>query len=162
LLERKQERYYQQVLVDGHWVNVYMKSLSKGDILFLIGSMTAKELGTIYRSRWSIEVLLQSMKKRGFDLESTHLRCRKKIKKLVALVAIAFAFSLLAGRQYDQKVKKIKTKKNGYKANSFFRKGLDLLKDYLNNKPIADEQFWDQALDRFYHWIRIRLVYFKT
>lgn len=161
LLESKEQRYYQRVIVDGQWVNVSIKSLPKGDILFLIGSVTAKELGPIYRKRWSIEVLFQSMKKRGFDLESTHLRCLQKINKLIALVAIAFAFCLLAGKHYHQKVKKIKTKNHGYKANSFFRKGLDLLRDYLNNKPIADEKFWNQAVERIYHWMKIQLLYLK-
>ena len=163
LLQSKEERYYQRVIVDGQWVNVCIKSLPKGDILFLIGSVAAKELGTIYRKRWSIEVLFQSMKKRGFDLESTHLRCLKKLKKLIALVAIAFAFCLLAGKHYHQKVKKIKTKNHGYKANSFFRKGLDLLRDWLNGKPIADDNFWSQAVDRIYHWmnIQLQLIYTK-
>ena len=161
LLESKGQRYYERVIVDGQWVNVSMKSLPKGDILFLIGSVAAKELGPIYRKRWSIEVLFQSMKKRGFDLESTHLRCLHKLKKLIALVAIAFAFCLLAGRHYHQKVKKIKTKNHGYKANSFFRKGLDLLRDWLNNKPIADDLFWSQALERISHWMSLQLLHLK-
>ncbi len=53
--------------------------------------MEARHLGQVYRRRWTIEACFQSFKSRGFDLESTHLKHLAKLKKLVALVSIAFA-----------------------------------------------------------------------
>lgn len=79
------------------------------------------------------------MKERGFDLENTHLQDNEKLKKLVALVSIAYAFCASLGIYHHQKVKKIKTKNNGYKANSFVRHGINLIREWLrpdNQIPI--------------------------
>jgi hypothetical protein len=162
LLEQNLERFYEQVIVDGQWLNVSLKQLLHGEILFLAGTFPAKQLGLLYGKRWSIEVLFQSLKKRGFDLESTHLRCLAKLKKLIALVSIAFACCVAAGQHEHRKRKKIKIKKHGYKANSFFRKGLDKLRDWLSDKPIALEAFWNQAVERLIRWMihlyKIKLI----
>lgn len=56
-----------------------------------------KFMGQLYRKRWSIEVCFQNMKRRGFDLEDTHLQDDEKLKKLVALASIAYAFSASLG-----------------------------------------------------------------
>jgi hypothetical protein len=61
---------------------------------------------------------------RGFDLESTHLQCPKKLSKLLVFISIMVALRVKIGEYCHEKVQKIKTKKHGYKANSFFRKGL--------------------------------------
>jgi hypothetical protein len=76
-------------LVDGVWGNGYLKQLSSGDLLYLLGTMEACHLASVYRRRWTIEACFQSFKSRGFDLESTHLKDLARLKKLVALVSIA-------------------------------------------------------------------------
>lgn len=132
LLTGKETRYFCDVLVDGIVTNMMVKKLKpkkgKNEYLFLIGNIPSKELGKVYRLRWSIETLFQQFKGRGFDLESTHLQCPEKLKKLLALVSIAVAVCICIGEIYHEKVKKIKNKNHGYMANSFFRKGLDLLR----------------------------------
>jgi hypothetical protein len=45
------------------------------------------------QTRWAIEVLFGHLKKKGIDLESTHLRDRRKIDKLLAVVSLAFLFT---------------------------------------------------------------------
>ena len=87
-------------------------------------------MGQLYRKRWSIEVCFQNMKRRGFNLEDTHLQDDEKLKKLVALVSIAYAFCASLGIYYHQKVEKIRKKNHGYKANSFVRKGIDLIQEW--------------------------------
>jgi IS4 transposase len=81
LLKGHQKRYFQGVIVDGIRCNIYLQKLNENDYLFLIGSAYSKKLGEIYRKRWSIEVCFQSLKTRGFNLESSHLRDREKMKK---------------------------------------------------------------------------------
>jgi len=59
--------------VDGQWINVCLKQLDKQEILYLIGALSPRELGSLYRRRWSIETapadrLFQSLKKREFDI----------------------------------------------------------------------------------------------
>lgn len=159
LLESKEERYFQECRVDGVWCNVMLKRLPKGEFLYLIGNLPAKSLGKHYRKRWSIEVLFQSFKNRGFDLESTHLKCNDKLRKLLVFVGIAVAICVKAGEYHHQKVQKIKYKKHGYKANSFFRKGLDLIRGGLKNPQDGFIHFWQECIALFIRWIEIQLFY---
>lgn len=125
-----QPLYLKDCLVDGVWVNVYLKKLSDGDFLFLIGTLKEpKHLGQVYRKRWTIEVMFQSFKSRGFNIKNTHMKATYKLKKLVGLVAIAFVICNSLGIYKHKKVQKIKTKKHGYKAKSFCRTGIDWIRD---------------------------------
>ena len=137
-------------LVDGVVGHVWVMLLEDGDYLFLFGTVEVKFMGQLYRKRWSIEVCFQNMKKRGFDLEDTHLQDNGKLKKLVALVSIAYAFCASLGIYYHQKVEKIKTKNHGYKANSFVRKGIDLIQDWFR----AENDMPDKVINRFLCFIR--------
>lgn len=159
LLTQKDERYFHDCMIDGVWGNSMMKTLLEGDFLFLIGSIPAKKLGETYRKRWSIEVLFQSFKERGFDLESTHLKCNEKLSKLLVFVSLAVAICIRVGEYYHQKVQNIKTKKHGYKANSFFRKGLNLLREGLKNPKEAFIRFWIKCIDLFVRWVTLQLTY---
>lgn len=156
LLSTKKERFYHHVRVDGVWVNLHIKELIEGDYLFLIGTFSAKQLGDLYRKRWCIETLFQSLKSRGFNLENSHLRDIDKFKKLFALVSIAFAICLTIGREYVDKTQKIKIKKHGYPSKSIFRGGLDWLRNSFNGKH---EPIFYQLLSKFARWINIQLSY---
>lgn len=145
-------------LVDGVWGNVYLKRTAEGDLLYLFGTMEAKHLGTVYRRRWTIEACFQAFKGRGFDLERTHLRQLEKLKKLVAMVSIAYALCVSMGIYQDERVKKIKVKKHGYKANSFFRTGLDKIREMLRMK--AKE--WHQRIEVFVRWINRQLQHYQN
>lgn len=162
LLSGHAQRFYQQVLVDGQWVNVYLKQLDKYEILYLIGTSGPRELGRLYRRRWSIETLFQSLKERGFNVESSHLQSLEKLKKLLGLVAMAFGFCLVAGHHYHRKVRLIPLKGHGYKSLSYFRKGKDQLQDWLANKPVALYAVWEAALERAYCWLRCQLTYYQS
>lgn len=159
LLNEKDERYFHGCMVDGVWGNSMFKTLDKGEYLFLIGNIPAKKLGSVYRQRWSIEVLFQSFKERGFDLESTHLKCNEKLSKLLVFVSLAVAICVKVGEHYHQKVQEIKTKKHGYKANSFFRKGLNLLREGLKNPKEAFIRFWAECISLFTRWVALQLTY---
>lgn len=127
LLATQSERYFHQVIMDGVRLNIALKKLPD-DYLIVGGSLAAKKLFRHYRYRWSIETFFQSLKKRGFHLEETHLKALDRLKKLMAMVSIAFVFCWQVGYYYHQHRSPIPLKKHGYKANSFFRKGLDLLR----------------------------------
>ena len=55
-----------------------------------------------YKKRWAIEVLFGHLKKKGFNLESTHLRERRRIDKLVAVLLWLF-YTPLVGASYSNK-----------------------------------------------------------
>lgn len=152
-LAREQVLYLKDCLVDGVWGQVYLKRLTTGDLLYLFGTMEANYLGQIYRRRWTIEACFQAFKGRGFDLESTHLKDLVKLKKLVALVSIAFAMCVSLGIYQHERVKKIKTKKHSYKANSFFRHGLNTIREMLKK----DQEKWQQFIAKFIRWLNFKL-----
>lgn len=159
LLANQAERYFQGCMVDGIGCNVMLKKLSDHDFLFLMGNLSAKQLGGFYRRRWCIEVLFQTFKARGFDLESTHLQCPKKLSKLLVFVSIAVALCVKIGEYYHEKVQKIKTKNHGYKANSFFRKGLDLMRRGLKSVTKDFIELWQDCISIFTRWIDLQLAY---
>ncbi|MDR8139186.1 transposase [Acinetobacter baumannii] len=81
--------------------------------------------GQDYALRWEIETLFSCLKGRGFNLENTRLTDPRRVKKLIAVLAISFCWCYLTGEwQHDQK-KAIKIKKHGRLSMSLFRYGLD-------------------------------------
>ena len=78
-----------------------------------------------YALRWEIETLFSCLKGRGFNLENnTRLTDPRRVKKLIAVLAIGFCWCYLTGEwQHDQKSDKIK--KHGRLSVSLFRYGLD-------------------------------------
>jgi hypothetical protein len=157
-LVQEQTLHLKDCLVDGVWGQVFLKRLAAGDLLYLFGSMEAKYLGQVYRRRWTIEACFQAFKGRGFDLESTHLKDLAKLKKLVALVSIAFGLCVNVGIYQHQRVQPIKVKTHGYKANSFFRHGLNTLREMLKK----DQQNWQQFSAKFIRWLNLKLSLYHS
>lgn len=93
-----------------------------------------------YQKRWGIEVLFSAMKKRGFNFEETRLTEIERIRKLVALLALAFTWAHLVGIWLAQQ-KPLKIKKHGYPEQSLFRYGLDHLQYLLLNIQEKLEDF---------------------
>ncbi len=152
-LATEQPMYLKDCLVDGVWVNVLLKKLSDGDYLFLIGTLKdPKHLGQVYQRRWTIETLFQSFKSRGFDIESTHIKDPDRLKKLVTLVSIAFAICISLGIYQHEKVQKIKIKKHGYKAKSFCRAGIDLMRDLCKQSV----EVFEKTIGKFLRYLIIQ------
>jgi hypothetical protein len=126
------ESWLQNIKINSIEVNIGFKKLLKDgknrkeeDYLAIITNQKGSKALFQYQKRWSIETFFQSIKKRGFDIEATHLNQIDRIKKLFALVALAFSFCVALGWYQHSKVKAIPLKNHGYKQNSFFRKGMD-------------------------------------
>ncbi len=77
----------------------------------------------MYAQRWEVETLFAALKSRGFNLEASHLRHGERLDKLLALLAITFAWAHLVG-EWLHEHKPIHVKKHGRFAKSFFRYGL--------------------------------------
>ncbi len=94
----------------------------------------------LYAQRWSIETLFGCLKSRGFDLEATRLRDDARVERLMALLALTFAFAYRVGLWLAQR-KPIRVKGHGRKARSVFRVGLDHLRGVLLNWPYRGKEF---------------------
>ena len=148
-------------LVDGVVAHVWVKRLESGDFLFLLGTVNAEFMGQLYRKRWTIETVFQSFKERGFDLESTHLQSISKLKKLIAFVSIAYGLCRSFGIYYHQKVQNIKTKKHGYKAVNFVRKGIDLIRQHFRHSKTPDAAM-EQTLIKLLRWLNLQIAHYRA
>jgi hypothetical protein len=77
----------------------------------------------IYRKRWTIECGFACLKRKGFNLEDTHLIHAQRLETLMGIVAIAFAWTLRIGLAACTP----KRKNHGYNANCRFTIGKQLL-----------------------------------
>lgn len=108
-------------------VKLYISALQleNGELLLVVSPQFNANAIQDYALRWEIETLFSCLKGRGFNLENTRLTDPRRVKKLIAVLAISFCWCYLTGEwQHDQK-KAIKIKKHGRLSMSLFRYGLD-------------------------------------
>lgn len=155
LLKTRSKNYLSNVIVDGVYVNCYVSKDKKGELLYLIGTISAKELPQIYRKRWAIEVVFQALKSRGFHIEESRLKCIKKYRKLFALVTIAYTICWAVGIQQG-KNKPVKTKKHGYPQYSVFRRGMNYIKKAFKTNQNRDiETTFDNVILKIIQKLKI-------
>ena len=95
-----------------------------------------------YQRRWGIEILFGHFKKKGLNLEDTHLRDAERIDSLIAVVTLSFFYSFGWGI-----VLKNQSGQSVYiKRKSYFRAGLEHVIEMLNQpERLADQ--WNQFLE---------------
>lgn len=121
------------------------KRLKQEALCVVSNRLQGKQALAAYKLRWGIEVLFGHLKKKGFNLEDTHLRDPDKIDKLIAIVSLSFLFTLGFGM-----LLKARDKANALsKRKSHFRYGLDELRKALSNPTIHHH-----LLKLFEHWIK--------
>mgnify|MGYP001098154636 CR=1 FL=1 len=94
-----------------------------------------EEANALYRERWQVETAFKALKTSGFNIEETHLTDLERIRKLFALVLLAFAWVYKAGIYLDS-LFPIKIKKHGRKAKSLFKYGLNYIANLLLSNDI--------------------------
>ena len=109
-------------------------------LLILMGS-DPEEAIQRYRRRWEIETLFGATMSRGFDLEATHLRAPSRIRKLIALLPVAFIWAHLVGLWRQEREGPLRRKKHGCLEKSVFRYGLNHLRRLLLLAVNAEEAF---------------------
>ena len=118
-------------------------------LLLVSNRFQGKKALDLYRRRWGIERLFGPLKKKGFDLEATHMTDVIKLEKLFAVVVLAFLFSYSWGcylRASGRRSSRQSQRK------SLFRLGLeDILK--LLNSPFQTPQR-SEELKEFLHWLK--------
>ncbi len=124
----------------GHWL--YLAGLRQGDGSLLVVATDHAPATAIsdYALRWGIETLFGCLKTRGFCLESTHLKDRERLKKLITLLTLAFCWAHRVGEWLVEQ-RPIPLKNHGRKAKSLFRTGLDYLRHILLNLDSHNQQY---------------------
>jgi len=93
----KKAKTYEKKEVFGMPLYFACKHIKKGraDYLYVVSNhLEPIEALETYKKRWSIEVLFGHLKKKGFNLESTHMKAAEKIDKLIAVLALSFLFTV--------------------------------------------------------------------
>jgi len=142
---------YERKEVFGLQLYFGVKSIQKGraDYLYVVSNkLTPLHALEVYRSRWSIEVFFGHLKKKGFNLENTHMSDKTKINKLIAVLALAFLFTIGFGVLLKEK----NTLTAHQKRKSTFRLALDLL-----NSMFAQPSKYKEKEELFEHWVSSRV-----
>jgi hypothetical protein len=113
--------------------------LPKGEYLIVVSERETGSALADYAKRWEIETLFGCLKTRGFCLEATHVTDTERLRKLLALVALAFCWAHVGGEWLSAQ-KPLPIKQHGRKAVSIFRHGLDHLRRILCNQLCQAER----------------------
>ena len=122
--------------VDIFGANVFLAGSrsERGELMIVATNQSPKNTIEIYLRRWEIESLFQNLKGRGFQFEKTHMTELYRIEKLVAVLAVAFAWANYVG-EWRAAIKpiifKIFRDKRQRPQNSFFRYGLDYIREAI-------------------------------
>ncbi len=102
----------------------------EGELVVLVCNANPDKALVRYSQRWQIETLFSALKTRGFNLEDTHMTTIQRLDKLLALLAIAFAWAHLVG-EWCYRQRSLKPKAHGYLPKSYFKRGLDALRSAI-------------------------------
>jgi len=128
------------------------KSIKKGraDFVYVASNkLKPHEALEVYKERWSIEVLFGHLKKKGFNFENTHMTDKAKIDKLVAVLTLAFLFTI----GFGVLLKERNTLNVHQKRKSTFRLALDLLHSMFQ-KP----RKYKEKIKLFHQWLNSSLT----
>lgn len=122
-------------------VLVYVEAmkLQKGELLIIVSFKQHNAIET-YKDRWQIETLFKAFKTKGFNIEDTHLNQIDRIDKLVAVVAIAYAWAYNVGEYVHKNIKTIALKTHQRKAFSILKYGLNYIANTLFTKNLNKYQ----------------------
>jgi hypothetical protein len=128
-------------LLWGNRVWVWAKRLSAEETLIVVAPAGQKQsnLFVEYGERWRIEEMFESVKTRGFCLEGTRICEPERLRRLIAIVALAFIWAVRVGEILIQK-KPIKVNKMGRRIRSIFRVGLDELTQIVSHLEESGRQ----------------------
>lgn len=78
-------------------INIVGKKIKDDYLVIVSNRQDAKHVLKTYQQRWDIERLFRNMKTQGFNIENTHMTDLERLKKLMAVVAIAIFIAYFFG-----------------------------------------------------------------
>ncbi len=129
-----------------HALHLSALKLMSGEFLILISDRLLDDPISLYGKRWEIETLFGCLKGRGFNFEDTHVTKPKRISSLIALLTVAFCWSHRTG-EWRHECKPIIVRKHGRPSFSFFRYGLDYLRDKILHCAKSAKEMPEICLD---------------
>jgi len=105
----------------------------KPEMQIIISYNQPENAQEIYKERWQIETAFRGLKSSGFNIEDTHLTDLTRIEKLLSVVMVAFAWAYVVGIFANENLKPIRILKNGRRAKSLLKYGLEKIAEILLN-----------------------------
>lgn len=141
-LKGKKTRFI-EVVLDGHPLSFQGARTPTGDLIIVMSNQkSSRNLLKKYKNRWTIELLFKHLKSNGFNLEETHLIHLERLKKMFAVVTMAFLLAFLTGRQQEKKAPTSYKKTVNAPLFSTFRRGFDWIRRLiLRDKNEAIKHF---------------------
>lgn len=117
-------------LSGGLHVTVQAKRTAKGLVIVACHGLENEpaEPVNLYRKRWRIECAFACLKRKGFELEDTHLQHAERLETLMAVVVIAYVWAFIIGTLTPPP----KRKNHGYITNCTFTIGKHALVHAVN------------------------------
>lgn len=118
------------------------KRVKGGELLIVATSLDDPGRGlNLYRRRWGIECMFADAKTRGLNIEDTHIIDPQKLETLLVVIALAVTWAYrCATRSMGRKA--IPKKAHGRRQKSWFRKGLDTLRNWILHQPEQAIKAW--------------------
>lgn len=131
----EQHVLHMRVTLFQHQVFLAASKNEREELMIIVTNTDPRVAVATYLRRWEIECLFQALKKRGFQLEDTCVTNPARLEKIVAFMAIAFAWAHKTGEWVASKkpIKWTTIKKQKRPRVSFFKYGLDHIRDKLAN-----------------------------
>ncbi|WP_300588421.1 transposase, partial [Marivita sp.] len=126
------------------------KRIKGGELLIVATNLDDAGRGlNLYRKRWGIECMFADAKTRGFNIEDTHITDPDKLATLLVLVLVALAVTWAyrcATRVMGRGA--IRRKGHGRREKSWFRTGLDALRNWIIHHPGHALEAWTNKCPR--------------
>ena len=120
-------------------------------VIVVSNDLSNRHLLELYMKRWAIECLFANLKSKGFNFEDTHFTKHERINNLTKLLALVHAIALLLGIIKAISVPII-IKKHGYKQNSYFRYGLDLIIGQIMQNFTSALKLIMDCFNNYHNW----------
>ena len=125
-------------------MSIACKRIKPGEYLVVASEANqAKVALSCYRRRWSIECLFADIKKRGFNIEDTHIQCPKKHSLLLGILSLAVLWCYAASKEYLSGRSPTKNPKGEFR-KSYFRHGFEALRQWLIHQPGRALELWQR------------------
>ncbi len=98
----------------------------------------------LYRQRWRIECLFCDAKTRGFNIENTRITDPGKLATLLVVVTLAVVWAYRCATR-TMGTRAIRRKSHGRREKSWFRTGLDSLRNWIVHRPEKAIAAWTQT-----------------
>lgn len=132
---KKRNYYPYSIFIWGLRLNVAAGRSESGELLIVVTNADVKNAVPIYLRRWEIECLFQCLKGRGFRFEETHITDQEKLSKLISILAVGVAWAIKVGewRNINEPIRMNQHHDSLRPQNSFFRYGLDFIREAMIN-----------------------------